>query len=263
MFEFPDSKSCLCVTVETDIIRNGKKNILKTDSNGYYTIPVMALKKISSNNTYYDTPSFSTIISDEKSNFKDRLTSGCLYGEWGHPDLSQYKDKRESFQRLIKVDEDRVSHHIKSLSVEDDVVEASIRPYGPYGSYLEDSFNTPTINTAFSLRSLTKDTRMKSPETDKDVIYKNLVHLTTFDCVLNPGFKEATKMFAKSLEDLDGIFIDKENDNLSWNISLENINDGLINDLFSTNEIIKIKQSLTIKNPKISDMLMNNASFNY
>ena len=257
MDNFPDSQICLNVTIETDIIRNGRKNTLKIDSDGYRLCPVMALKQISSNKTYYDAKSFSDIINNEKSSFRDRLISGCLYGEWGHPDLSQFKDKRESFARLIKVDESRVSHHIKSLSVEDGVVEASIKPYGPYGQFLEDSLNTPTINTAFSLRSLTKDTRMK------DVTYKNLIHLTTFDFVLNPGFKQATKIFAKSLEDFDDFIINEENEDISKTISLENINDGYLNDIFSTNEIIKLRETITIKNSKISEILINNASFGY
>ena len=263
MDNFPDSQICLNVTIETDFVRNGKKNTLKTDADGYYEIPVMALKQISSNKTYYDAKSFADIINSEKSSFRDRLKSGCLYGEWGHPDLSQFKDKRESFARLVKVDESRVSHHIKSLSVEDGAVEASLKPYGPYGQFLEDSLNTPTINTAFSLRSLTKDTRMKSPKTNEDITYKNLIHLTTFDFVLNPGFKQATKVFAKSLEDLDDFIINEENEDISKTISLENINDGYLNDIFSTNEIIKLKETITIKNPKISEILINNASFGY
>ena len=91
---------------------------------------------------------------------------------------------------------------------------------------------------------------MKSPKSNKEIIYKNLMHLTTFDCVLNPGFKEATKMFAKSLENLDDFIIDIENENISKTISLENINDGYLNEIFSTNEIIKIKKSITIKRSK-------------
>ena len=262
MKDYPDSSISFSYSIEADIVRNGKKNKLSTDENGYYTIPVMVLKKESSNNTYYDLPSFSDII--KKGTFRNRLQSGCLYGEWGHPDLSTYKDKRESFARLIRVDESKVSHHIKGLTIEDDgVVEASLKPYGPYGKYLDDSLNTPTINTAFSLRALAKDTRMKSPKSNKEIIYKNLMHLTTFDCVLNPGFKEATKMFAKSLENLDDFIIDIENENISKTISLENINDGYLNEIFSTNEIIKIKKSITIKDPKISDMLIKNSSFNY
>ena len=261
MNSYPDANTNLTFSIETIMVNNGKKNKLTTDANGYYLFPVMALKQESSNNTYYDSDSFSKIIT--KSTFRDRLESGCLYGEWGHPDFSQYKDKRESFSRLIKIDEDRVSHHIKGLSVENNIVEASLKPCGPYGKYLEESLDTPTINTAFSLRSLAKETRIKSPKTNKDIICKDIMHLTTFDYVLNPGFKEATKRFARSVEGKDDTSIEIKNEDMSYHLSLENIDDGYLNDIFSTNEITKIKKSLTINSSRISDMLIKNSSFNY
>lgn len=160
-----------------------------SDADGYYTVPLGVFGKPSQNNKRYDDVSLKEAMTNENTSFYKKLTTGGLFGEFGHP-------LEETVNRIIKIDETRVSHFIKQVwtkTTEDGLmlVMGKVKPWGPYGQYVEQSFRDKDINTAFSLRSL-----VGSPVKRAGINHVKVLALITYDYVGSPGFKEASKRYS-------------------------------------------------------------------
>ena len=224
----------------------GSLKAVQPDPDGvYHKIPVAIFGKPSMNGAIYDTQSGIKAMTEKNSIFKVRLTSGGLEGEYGHPDYSGMT-KNEIIKRTMRIENTRVSHYFTKVWGEPVggqntlIIYADVVPFGPYGSYLKESFADPKRNTAFSLRSLTTALGVKD-----GYDHRMIRQLTTFDSVDTGGFLEASKRMAPSTESL---FYVKSDDILSCDIkdvisAMEQEHDVIATECLKNSELLDILET--------------------
>ena len=180
-------------SISTQMEMEGRKlKALKPNKEGVYTgIPLTVIGCDSRNNCSYEKNSVLQCITDQKSRFAANVSTGDMEGEWGHPFLSGDK----SLDRLLYIDRTRVSHFFTKVYGIDCgnniiMIYGEVKPFGPYGKYLEESFQDGLRNTSFSLRSAAVKTGTKN-----GITQKKMLSLVTFDAVDGPGFLKASKRF--------------------------------------------------------------------
>jgi len=202
--------------IETLVVREGRK-LGKPEMNPegrYLGIPIAVLGGTSRNRTYYIVDDFLKQLTDKDSYFRMMLEDGTLYGEYGHPDLSMYllpngqPDNNRICQRLMLVDEKNHSHHMNNVRVNKEpekdgtkLIYADILPCGKWGPYLKESFESPLMNTSFSLRSIAVSNMVN------DIIYRSMKKFITADAVTAGGYAQASKRFVGDVSN-ESIIVD-------------------------------------------------------
>ena len=241
------------VRVETLLVKDGRKlKPLIPDEHGYFIgMPLAGIGCVTRNNTYYDVPAFEAALNDERSTFRRRLNEGSLYGERGHPKLIPGISDSEFLNRVKDIDENNLAVHHREVyskeKCEPDGVKlllGNVKPYGVGKEQVLENFESPYMNTAFSLRSLTKN------EERNGVSYRFIRNLITFDWVTMGGYEQASKRFADQIGtecfeviSRDIIFtpeLVKTNE-----ISLECFTNQEINEILGTNKVARITESTT------------------
>lgn len=246
--------------VEALSVQDGRRyHAIKPDANGYYhNVPITALGITSRNRTYYDVDSFVRQMRDPACTFNELLVTRQLYGEYGHPNVIGMP-KEDQFARLLKVQEDRYSHHFSALNTGATlegggvILEASVKPHGVFGSYLKESLDDPSINTAFSLRAITEARNVDG------VSYRTMKKLVTFDYVGAGGFREASKVFTTfdaSQENYDNY--DVQLDDVTGmatftQVALENFTDTELNEIFGAKTICRASKVITFARLNVED----------
>ena len=236
--------------VETLVVRDGRKlGRLRPDENGYYNkMPVAALGVATRNKTYYEVDSFASEIKSPTSMFNQRLIGGQLYGELGHPELAGL-DRDKAVARLVNIDEKNWAHHIRAVEIGDKLENggfllcADIKPTGVGRETVQENFDDPYMNTAFSLRSITNATQRG------DLSYRVMKKLITFDFVGAGGYYEASKLFAPSMESFD-LDLTPMGNAVFHECSMENFSDTEINEFFGTNKVQKQTHTTTLIVPE-------------
>ena len=190
----------------TKLNGTGKTGKLKCDPDGYYDV---ILGGFNVRNTRKDLWPWDTSAQffEPGSVLRKRVNAGQLYGEWGHPMKQPGQTQEEFLQRVLNVYEDNVSHHVKEYSYEENlnfegadgkpavIFYGRVKPYGPRADMVAQALENPSMNSAFSIRTLTRD--------QKDYMgraIKRIVAMITWDGVLSPGIEFATKYNSPSLE---------------------------------------------------------------
>lgn len=246
----PD-KNGIYFTVSTMIIDDNRKikKPIKDDDGYYVNVPVAVMDTVSRNKTFYESGAFCEQLSGP-SNFNLRLKEGTLKGEYGHPFISN-PNSPEGIARLLHIEPTRVCNHIRSVTIKKiadlglNMVFVDTKGHGPYGKYFEESMDDPTVNTAFSLRGLSK----ANIDRRTGVIYKQLKSLVTFDSeVVGSGFKQSTKRYIENaMESLNA----EKNDDIYCE-TIEHINCEIDQDNFIT--AIKTNSIETFSNTEINDI---------
>ena len=253
MFESTNNISFVVDTLNIE----GQKKLerIRPDEDGYYcNFPLTVLGKVSRNKTYYDIDEFVSQITNDNSYFKMALVNSTLYGEYGHPKLNDIThpnsimEKRLKLERLAKVDEEKISHHFRSMKTGKDLegggrlLVADIKPTGPYKDALEDSMDSPHINTSFSLRAITRDRQ------ESGITRRKTVKLVTFDAVSTPGYAEASKRFVDSgaVESISIDFDENEGEVYIDAVALESLSNSELSDIFKTDNIIRKREVKTV-----------------
>jgi hypothetical protein len=180
-------------SISTQMEMEGRQlKALKPNKDGVYTgIPLTVIGCDSRNNCSYEKQSVLQCLTDMKSRFAANVTTGDMEGEWGHPFLAG----DTSLERLLFIDRKNVSHFftkVYGVDCGNDIIMiyGDVKPFGPYGKYLEDSFQDGMRNTSFSLRSAAAKIGTKN-----GIVQKKMLSLVTFDAVDGPGFLKASKRF--------------------------------------------------------------------
>lgn len=252
------------ICVQTMITKDGKTlRGLKPDKDGFFRdIPLAVLGKPSRNGIMYEPASMLKALSDMCSRFVINVREGNQEGEWGHPMFSSAESDRAVLERLTHIDRTRASHYIRSVKhTQTDkgiiVISGDVKPWGPYGKYLQESFEDPNRNTSFSLRAITHDIQQRA-----GAIVRQVLMLVTFDAVDGPGFEEASKRFSSSTESLASTFIFETSTQrpvtatdvcapgIKENIfSTETITDQQIQDLFQTDALMLCHERIGVFDP--------------
>jgi hypothetical protein len=231
--------------VETLVARDRRKRIKKDEAGYYINVPVAVLGIISQNNTYYDVESFAKQMTDKNTYVNKVLSQGKLYGEYGHPSIIGLSIA-EQVDRLSVIVEKNISHHIRDISTGPTLenggklVLASVKPHGPYKESLQDNFEDPTMNTAFSLRAIT------TVEARDNISYRWMRKLVTFDSVAAGGYAEAAKSYSPALEHFD-VTVEPSNGQVVLSqVALESYTDTEINEIFGAKQALKITRVTTL-----------------
>lgn len=189
---------------ETNHRTPGKKGILTPDANGYYQVVLGAFGIDNSSGIFWDDSRVRRLF-DNSSELTERIANGQLYGEWGHPKMTTGMTDRDFLIKLLIMHEEQFSHHIKKVELHENFqghggqsclgVIGWVKPHGPCGKYLEESFANPDMNTAFSLRSLAATRTNSMGKRIKDPI-----KIITWDGVGEGGIPCADKSHNPALE---------------------------------------------------------------
>jgi hypothetical protein len=193
----------------------GKKGVLPKDENGYYTMPLGALNVFNSAGEYYTLDGARDLF-ESSSSLMRRVKAGVLSGEMGHPKPLPGQDLDSYSQRICTLEETRISHHISEVWLDFDSVKdadgktviaimGNVKPAGPFGPALEDSFQNPKINTCFSIRAFTHDDWVAGTK------HRVLKQIVTWDAVQESGLAIARKYNAPSLESFQEQLFEKKN----------------------------------------------------
>lgn len=200
-------------SISTEMVMDGRElKSVKPNKDGIYTgIPLTVIGCNSRNNVNYEKESVIKCLTDPNSRFCANVKTGDMEGEWGHPLL----EGKDCLDRLLYIDRKCVSHcFTKVYGKEQDgmiIIYGDVKPFGPYKQSLIDSFEDPTRNTSFSLRSAA----VKIGQTPDGIVQKRMLSLVTFDAVDGPGFLMASKRYRDAAV---------ANENLHATISNEGLN---------------------------------------
>lgn len=198
----------------TMLAGTNKQGILKPTADGYYTLCVGSYGTKNSAGMFYDEHSGAAMFHPD-SPLMRRLKKGVLFAEFKHPEpyqdlLIQGKAVRapmsdaQYLMRIRQIDDNRVCAHIRSLTLIDGVNEtgqqvkfviAEVKPYGPFKQVLQDSLDNPSINTYFSVRSITQDDMGRGIKYTREI--------STWDFVGEGGIFTANKYNSPALESFE------------------------------------------------------------
>lgn len=192
-----------CTTLKGGI-NKGKKGILKPNADGYYVMPIGGLNVWNSAGEYYVYEGAKQLF-EQSSSFMRRVSSGCLKSEEGHPQPLPNQSMESFANRVMKIDEKNVCAHIASVYLDfNSVLDANgrpivaimgeIKPAGPHGDALAESFQNPKEEICFSIRAFTNDNRVGG------VNQRTLAEIVTFDRVTEPGIATSRKYHSPALE---------------------------------------------------------------
>jgi len=228
----------------TDVVDGRKLQAYRPDESGYFCgYPLSVFGEQSLNTCYYDTNSYYNAITNPKSSFNLKLTSGNLYGEWGHP------PDDSTLSRMGSISRSKQSHHFRNIFIDQNdnspnaIIRGDVKPCGPYGKFVEESMLNPFENTAFSLRCLMTEKFDRSLKAN----VRTIVDLITFDCVDMPGYLKASKRYVNhrpATERMIPITIDMLYDEDGKRVGLESFNDKQVLDLFGVTNFNLHGQSL-------------------
>lgn len=194
----------------TFISGKNQEKVLDKTSDGWYICNLGAFNAFDSRGQYYTVDDVHDLFFGPDSVLRRKLNKGLLSGEMGHPVCVPGMSKTDFYMRTLRIDENRVSHHIrniqfKELPFKDSYngkqglgnmiqVVGEVYPAGPNGQYLKEVLENKGINVAFSIRSLTNDSMQGG------LYVKKLTNCITYDWVTEPGINSATKFHTQSNE---------------------------------------------------------------
>lgn len=187
----------------TALVGTNKVGTLKADENGYYEMVLGALDFNNSIGQIYPEAPAQELFK-RSSGFMRRVANGYCRGEYGHPKKVPGMTMHDFMNRILVIEETRISHHIKDVWVDKSkvlvdgrpvlAIMGKVKPAGPYGNALRESLQNVDENVAFSIRSITDDYRINGKT------QKHLREIVCWDFVNEPGISVANKFKAPSLE---------------------------------------------------------------
>lgn len=193
------------ITVEVaDVLDGREKKAFRPDSEGYYHIPGAILGAVTRNKTFYEVDRIIEEVTGKPvvTSLFQRLTTGGLYGEYGHPSAHEFPNARVWVQRLFEIWESKHSHFIGRIYTDPNTeinggipLMVALKPAGPYGKAVQESLDDPDQNSALSLRSILKSSKM-DPTLGAE--RRTIQSLITFDFVGAGGFAETSKRYGVS-----------------------------------------------------------------
>lgn len=196
------------------LANSGKRGILKPiDDSGYYRVNAGGFNVPNRGGIAYRANEYIRECMGADSDLNRRVARGEVYCELGHPNQyylekingqivrTKIVDIFEWILRLKTIDMNNVCGHIRKIIWEmDGGINAPIynlievKPFGPFQDVLAQSLETPDVNTAFSIRTVTKPQRMGDRVREVD-------YFTNYDFVVEPGMAHANKHQTAGLED--------------------------------------------------------------
>lgn len=186
-----------------------KVGLIKPDEHGYYKVVLGALNGFNRSGDFYPYTDLVAEIFRGSSSFMRKIQNQALRGEYEHPMPEKGMSNSEYLERTCWVDPNNISHHIAEVTLDfenykDDqgrkiiAVLGLVKPSGPKGYILDQAFKNPRENVAFSIRSLTVNSRMPNGKLERSIR-----EIITWDYVTEGGILIADKFYSPSLESLE------------------------------------------------------------
>lgn len=252
------------ISYNSTLGNNGKINgkTLEKDSNGYYLICLGAINSFNKKGEFYLADGFENMLTDSNSTLATKLKEGCLNGEANHPSIGPNMTKADYLDRVLRVELNNVSHHIKGIYTKPTNIPCGIsgkgnviaimgwvKPIGKLGETLRDALENPDQNVCFSVRSFTNDERIGG------VTYKKFACIITWDWVVTPGIAIANKFDTLGMESMFTTDIDmKALNNVYLNIQNKKVSNE--DDKTALAYINTIKRSVDVSDTT-SELLKN------
>jgi len=214
----------------------GKRGMLKPmDDSGYYKVNAGGFNLPNRHGIKYVLNDYLRECQRPGSDFDRRVKEGQMYCELDHP--PQYykvlingevvrKPITELFEwvnRLRTIDMDNVCGHIRRVhwlktgGDRDPIYnDIEVIPFGPKKAWMEESLKNPDINSAFSIRTVTK--LQAFGHTEREVDY-----WSTYDFVIEPGFLRACKHLSAGLESLIDSYEPADQNQIQFSTTLEEL----------------------------------------
>lgn len=191
----------------TALVGTNKVGNLTRDKHGYYEICIGGIGVHNSAGSFYEEDAARHFFENDP-DFLRRIERGMFYGENGHPKLLPGMTEYQYFNRLMIMEETNICAHHREIAISQTMMKdengipffpimAYTKASGEKGAFLEDQFQNPHENVAFSIRSFTQDTPY--PGKPGRTI-KALRKVIGFDRVTEPGIYRATKYDTPSME---------------------------------------------------------------
>lgn len=180
-------------------VKTGAENKeLQQDGKGYYLVNIGAFNSYNQSGAFYLMDGVKDLVENKSSSLYRRLNGSFLKGEAGHPNYEPGMSTLEFYERNMRLEQTRVSHHFRDIIFKETktpsgrggnvvLVQAWVKPDGPMGDALKKDLDDPEINVAFSIRCFTKD------RTVGGTTIKQVIQIITWDWVVEPGIKLANK----------------------------------------------------------------------
>lgn len=197
------------ITYENNFLPStGKRGVMKPiDASGYYAINLGGLGVFNESGALYVAETAKDLFKSS-SHLMRRISGGKLYNELGHPKREPGMTDDQYLIRILTVYENNACSHLRKIHLED-VQDSSlnngqafiriigeVKPMGQLGMLVEDTFKTADSDACYSIRSITNDRFVGN------VRHKHLQEIATWDYVLEPGIRHATKYHTASTESL-------------------------------------------------------------
>ena len=163
---------------------------LVSDDGSIFEATLIDCDEISRNRTYY--PLEDVIASMDDRRVKERIEQKVFFGEAEHP--SSDSEEGIPLKRLMRVEPSRISHRIDNYWAAGNIIKGIIQWAGPFGDTYRKMLVEHGSNLAMSIRAYTPNYIKKNDKDGDYVIKKHLMFITTFDCVMLPGLKNARIM---------------------------------------------------------------------
>lgn len=226
------------ITFENTLLANaGKKGVLKpmSDNSGYYRINAGGFNIPNRYGVTYNVNDYLRECMREGSDLDRRIKEGQVFCELGHPPqyysvlINGEKVRKyitelfEWINRLRYIDMDNVCGHIRKIHwimeqgdrgpVYNDI---EVIPFGLKKEFLALSLPNPDINTAFSIRTVTKP--QEFGHTNREVDY-----WSTYDAVIDQGIYRACKHLSAGLESLLEAYVPTDSDSQVISTTLDEL----------------------------------------
>ena len=192
----------------------GKKGVLKPDKLGRYPMVLGAFNADNSGGIHYLFDGAKRILNDVNSDINRKIKKGQLYGEAGHPKKFGLSaaDYAERWATVVdanaawqiheyKLSEKPIKNHAGENVV---VVTGFLVPWSPFDLRIKQSFESPTMNTGASIRTVANQGIVGG------IFMRDVVSLITWDNVLEQGMPGANKFLTPACEDFSNEAIYEE-----------------------------------------------------
>lgn len=212
-----------------------KKGILKpmADNSGYYRINAGGFNIPNRWGIDYPINAYLKECAREGSDFDRRVSEGQLYCELDHPKpfykllihgevvQKRITDLFEWINRLRTIDVDNVCGHIRKVHWTAErgwngpvLNDIEVIPFGLKAEFLRQSLPNPDVNTAFSIRTVTKPQEIGDKSRQVD-------YWSTYDAVVDQGIIRACKHLTAGMESLLEGWVPTELDQSTVTTTLE------------------------------------------
>jgi hypothetical protein len=188
----------------------GRKGLLKPDSDGYYELPIGGFNCKNSIGEVYTMENIEALFASS-SDLQRKIQSGKMMGEWGHPEPKPTDTPQSFMQRASMVSDKETCAFFKEVWLDNEVAKSDlmkannidpntvvtmgkVKPHGSKWEALQRALDDPNCNISFSVRNLSYD------KTVRGVVYVVIAKIITWDAVIDPGIKAASKWLSPRLE---------------------------------------------------------------